>query len=296
MTFTDYLSNHCIKYKENVDSSKISSIRAGGNIKLSIYPSSQKDLIDALYICKAFSKKFKIIGGCTNTFFSDEGFDGVVVFTSGVRGVDIKNGVITAECGSSLSFILRFAAFNGYEIPGELFGIPGTLGGAVRNNAGAYGKEIADVFIEGCFFDAFTGEIFQLKNDSLSFSYRYSNIQRDNILLLSAKLRAFTSSKEKCFEKFEQYVRKRRCEQPNLPSLGSFFKRSNDIIPAKLIDEQGLKGYTVGGASVSKKHSGFIVNSGNATADDIDSLARYIENQIDEKYGVQLIREAELVR
>lgn len=295
MILTDYLSKFGIKYKENLDTSKISSIRAGGKIKTAIFPSNNKDLIRAVEVCKALSKKYKIIGGCTNTFFADNGFFGTVIFTKNLNQISINNGSVIAGCGSSLSSILRLSASEGYEIAGELFGIPGTFGGAVRNNAGAFGKELCEFFIDGSFFDPINEKIITLTGEKLSFAYRYSDLQTNCLIFLSGKLKVYSSKKEKCFEEFKRYAKRRSTEQPSLPSLGSFFKRSGNIIPAKLIDDAGLKGYTVGGASVSQKHAGFIVNSANATAKDIVTLAKYIERTVKEKYGITLQREAEFV-
>ncbi len=295
MTFAEYLSKCGIKYKESVDTSKISSIRAGGKVKIAIYPSDLNELIESIEICKAFLQRYKIIGGCTNTFFSDIGYDGAVVFTTALNKTTIKDSIITAECGSSLSSILRLAAAEEYQISGELFGIPGTFGGAVRNNAGAYGKELSDFFIDGCFYDPINSEIITLDSKSLSFEYRYSKLQKNGMVFLSGRLKAYRSKREKCFDEFKKYAQKRRTEQPLLPSLGSFFKRTNNVIPAKLIDNAGLKGYTVGGASVSQKHSGFIVNSANATSEDVNTLAEKIRQTVKEKYGVNLLREAEFV-
>ncbi len=296
MTFTDYLLSQGITYKENLDSSKISSIKAGGQIKTAVYPNNRNELIAAIQACKNFSIQYIIIGGCTNTCFSDRGFDGAVIFTSKLKSIKIEDGEIVCEAGCTISEILRFAAHKDLEISSELFGIPGTLGGAVRNNAGAYGKEIADVFVCGEFLDTSDLKVIVLDKESLGFSYRYSYLQNSTTVLLKCKLKTFPSNKEKCFSDFKKITQRRRLQQPNDPSLGSFFKRSDGVIPAKLIDDAGLKGYSVGGASVSDKHAGFIINTDKCTVNQIEILAEYIEKTVMEKYGIRLIREAEIIK
>lgn len=296
MTFTDYLLLQGINYKENIDSSKITSIKAGGRIKTAIYPNNKKEFTAAVMACKNFGTQYKILGGCTNTCFSDRGFDGAVIFTSRLRSIKIEDGNVVAEAGCAISEILRFAANNDLELSSELFGIPGTLGGAVRNNAGAYGKEIADNFVCGEFLDTSNLKTTVLDKESLGFSYRNSYLQSSAQVLLECKLKTLPSNKEKCINDFKRITQIRRLQQPNEPSLGSFFKRNDGIIPAKLIDDAGLKGYSVGGASVSEKHAGFIINSDKCTVNQIEILAEYIEKTIMGKYGIQLVREAEIIK
>ncbi|MBQ3016943.1 MAG: UDP-N-acetylmuramate dehydrogenase [Clostridia bacterium] len=296
MTFIDYLLAQGLNYKENVDSSKITSIKAGGQIKTVIYPNNKKEFTAAVMACSRFHIKFKILGGCTNSCFSDNGYDGAVIFTSNLKSIKIEGENIVAEAGATISEILRFAAHNDKEIASELFGIPGTIGGAVRNNAGAYGKEIADFFISGEFFDTSNFKTLILDRENLLFSYRYSYLQSSTLALIECRLKTRPSEKEKCFNDFKRITQIRRAQQPNEPSLGSFYKRRDGVIPAKLIDDLGLKGYTVGGASVSKKHAGFIVNSDKCTVNEIEKLAEYIEYAAVNKYGIHLIREAEIIK
>lgn len=296
MTFTDHLLGQDLDYKENVDSSKITAIKAGGPIKTVIYPRNAKELITAVKACEEYSNKYIILGGCTNTCFSDNGFNGAVILTSKLKSIKIEDEILVAEAGISLSEILRFAAYNDKEIASELFGIPGTIGGAVRNNAGAYGKEISEYFICGEFLDKSNYKTVVLDKESLMFSYRYSCLQKNRLVLLKCRLKTKPIKKEICLSDFKRVTQRRRAQQPNEPSLGSFFKRSDGIIPAKLIDNLGLKGYAVGGASVSKKHAGFIVNQDKCTVDEIERLAEHIENAVMDRYGIRLIREAEIIK
>ena len=295
MILISLLSKEGIKYKQNVDTAKISSIKAGGYAKIGLYPNDTHQIIKAIAICKSIGVKYKIIGGCTNTYFSDNGYDGAVIFTSYLNSCRMEDGYIAADCGCSLSRMLKFAASHEFGIAGQLFGIPGSLGGALRNNAGAYGKEISDVFLDGMFLDQQNLKILHFGNKDLHFSYRYSDLQKNGLIFLGGRFKTCKLSKEKCAAEFSEYARKRRETQPSAPSLGSFFKRRESIIPAKLIDDANLKGHSIGGAGISPIHAGFIVNIGNATADDINNLAVYVENVIKSKFGEMLLREAEFV-
>ena len=191
--------------------------------------------------------------------------------------------------------MLRAAADAGYSIANPLFGIPGTVGGAVRNNAGAFGCEIGDVFVDGCFLNTDKFEIITLSKNNLNFAYRYSEIMQKPLLFLSGRFRTVQSDRLYCLEDFNKYTRIRRSKQQNLPSLGSFFKRCGNIIPAELIDLAGMKSYRIMDAAISDKHAGFIVNIGAATAKDIDDLAKTVEHRIKTRFNAVLVREAELV-
>lgn len=284
-----------IKATDDVDTSKISAIKAGGSARIGIYPETPGSLIKAIKICKLLELKFKVIGGCTNTFFKDGEYNGAVIFTKGIDDSKICDGYISAECGCSLTKLLKAAAQKDMEISNGLFGIPGTLGGALRNNAGAFGTEICESFIEGLFLNTDTLEVLTLSGRELDFGYRSSLIMREPLILLRGKLKVTDKKRIFCFNEFEKYSQKRRASQPCQPSLGSFFKRSGGIIPAELIDRAGLKGYRVNDAAVSEKHAGFILNLRCATANDINRLACEIEEKIKDTYNVKLLREAELV-
>ena len=295
MNVCDSFLQNGIKATENVDTSKISSIRAGGYAKYGIYPDNIGNLIKAVKICLLLDLRYKIIGGCTNTFFMDGLYDGVVIFTKNITHTEKHGEYILAECGCPLARLLKGAAEYDLEISNALFGIPGTVGGAIRNNAGAFGDEICESFIEGLFINTDTLEAVTLNKEDLKFSYRSSLLMNEPLIFLRGKFATKRKKKNLCIEEFEKYAAIRKATQPNLPSLGSFFKRCGDVIPAELIDRAGLKDFCINDAAVSNKHSGFIVNLGGASASDIDELASRVENSIKSIYGVQLIREAELV-
>ena len=174
---------------------------------------------------------------------------------------------------------------SGFE---ELSGIPGTIGGAVCMNAGAHGKEIKDVLIEVTAMD-YLGNIYKFSNEELNFSYRHSKFLDENYIILSAKFNLSKGNKNDIGNKMHEYMEYRKEKQPiEYPNAGSTFKRGNDFITAKLIDDAGLKGYTIGGAQVSEKHSGFIINKGNATAKDVLDLVNYIKKIVFEKFEKEI--------
>jgi len=174
-------------------------------------------------------------------------------------------------------------------------GIPGTIGGAIRMNAGAYGKEMKEIVKEATCIDE-NGKIKTLKNEEISFSYRHSRFKEEQDIIISAKLKLEKGKQEEIKEKIDTYKKSRQEKQPiDMPSAGSTFKRGTNFISAKLIDEAGLKGYMIGGAQVSIKHAGFIVNTGNATAKDILDLIDYVIKVVYEKFGKVLELEVEVI-
>ena len=296
MNFTYCFIENGIKASEDVDTSKISSIKAGGTARIGVYPETVAALIRSIRICRLIDLKFKIIGGCSNTFFFDGYYDGVIIFTKYIDSVKICDGYVSAECGCTVAKLLKTAADSDLEVRSSLFGIPGTVGGALRNNAGAFDGEISQVFKDGLFMDTDTLEVFRLNGNDLDFGYRRSIIAHEPLVFLNGSFYASKRSKALIRDDFRKYAELRRTSHPSLPSLGSFFKRSGNTVPAELIDKAGLKGHRIGDAAVSDKHAGFIVNLGGATASDIDLLAENIKIKIKDKYNVELQREAELVK
>ena len=296
MNFTYCFIENGIKASEDIDTSKISSIKAGGTARIGVYPETVAALIKAIRICRLIGLKFKIIGGCSNTFFADGCYDGVIIFTKSLDSVKIRDGYVSAECGCTITKLLKTAAESNLEVSDPLFGIPGTVGGALRNNAGAFGGEMAQVFKDGLFLNTDTLEVLRLKRDDMAFGYRCSVIGQEPLVFLNGSFCTRKGNQSLLRADFEKYAELRRGAQPALPSLGSFFKRCGDAIPAELIDKAGLKGQRVGNAAISDKHAGFIVNLGGATATDIDLLAKDVANKIKDKYNVELQREAELVK
>jgi len=296
LDFSQFFTEKGIEFSLNPLTSRISAIKAGGVAAVAVMPKNESELIYAVKALVSEGIPYKIIGGCTNTFFDDRGFSGALIFTDKLTVMrNLGAGRIYLSAGTKLSGTIPILAKSGISLAEELYGIPGSVGGAVRNNAGAFGKCVCDVFCEGRFYSPKADKILKLSKSEMGFSYRNSLLQQEELILLSAVFSIGASDSEKISERMSGFLAKRREMQPSLPSLGSFYKRLGDIIPARLIDDAGLRGYSHGGASVSEKHAGFIVNNGSATANDIIAVAEHIESLIKTKYGVLLVREAEFV-
>ena len=207
-----------------------------------------------------------------------------------------KNYYVTVSSGMTnalLAKILLDNSLSGFEFAG---GIPGTIGGAIYMNAGAYGVEMKDIVVSTKYFDLNTYEIKIIANNEHNFEYRKSIFQNLNTAILETTLKLQKGNKEEMKAKMQEYAEKRKASQPqDKPSAGSTFKRGTDFITAKLIDESGLKGYSIGGAQVSEKHAGFIINEKNATAKDIINLINYVKEKVYKKFGKTIEEEVKIM-
>ena len=207
-----------------------------------------------------------------------------------------KNYYVTVSSGMTnalLAKILLDNSLSGFEFAG---GIPGTIGGAIYMNAGAYGVEMKDIVVSTKYFDLNTYEIKTIANNEHNFEYRKSIFQNLNTVILETTLKFQKGNQEEIKAKMHEYAEKRKATQPlDKPSAGSTFKRGTDFITAKLIDESGLKGYSIGGAQVSNKHAGFIINEKNATAKDIINLINYVKEKVYEKFGKTIEEEVKII-
>ena len=207
-----------------------------------------------------------------------------------------ENYFVTVSSGMTnalLAKILLDNSLSGFEFAG---GIPGTIGGAIYMNAGAYGAEMQNIVVSTKYLDLNTYEIKTIANNEHNFEYRKSIFQNLNTVILETTLKLQKGNKEEIKAKMQEYAEKRKTTQPlDKPSAGSTFKRGTDFITAKLIDESGLKGYSIGGAQVSEKHAGFIINTGNATAKDIINLINYVKEKVYEKFGKTIEEEVRII-
>ena len=207
-----------------------------------------------------------------------------------------ENYFVTVSSGMTnalLAKILLDNSLSGFEFAG---GIPGTIGGAIYMNAGAYGAEMQNIVVSTKYLDLNTYEIKTIANNEHNFEYRKSIFQNLNTVILETTLKLQKGNKEEIKAKMQEYAEKRKTTQPlDKPSAGSTFKRETDFITAKLIDESGLKGYSIGGAQVSEKHAGFIINTGNATAKDIINLINYVKEKVYEKFGKTIEEEVRII-
>jgi len=292
---SEYFRNIEVRCEKNRDTKTLSSLKAGGVAALVVYPEDAKGFVKTIRICNKNGLRYTVIGNCTNTAFADSGFDGVIISTSKLKGAKSFEGGIRVECGVSLPYLIKHFSRLGVGLPPELSGIPGSVGGAIRNNAGAYGKSISDIFILGVFYSPTEDKLITLTNDEMNFGYRYSVLAEKKLYLIEAKLSTFTCDAESQAKDIAELAAKRRISQPHEPSLGSFFKRCDGVSAGRLIDMAGLKGFSVGGAAVSEKHAGFIINKGDAAVSDVLSVANACERSVFEKFGIVLTREAEII-
>lgn len=274
---------------ENEPMSKHTSFKIGGPAKLFVSPADSNTLSELITNCKNYDIPTVYFGNGSNILFNDYGFDGVVISTSRMTEISLQDENII-ECGSGVknSVLCQFALENslsGFEF---LWGIPGTVGGAVFMNAGAYGGEIKDVIV-GCEYITADGEIKEMSSDEMDLSYRHSIFSENGGIITKVRLRGRLDNKEVIRALMDELMDRRRTKQPlEFPSAGSVFKRPEGYFAAALIEECGLKGESVGGAQVSEKHSGFIINTGNATASDVKQLVEIIKETVFMQKGVQL--------
>ena len=278
--------------------SKYTSFKVGGPADIFIKVKTHEELKYILEYVKENKIPLTVIGNGSNLLVKDKGIRGITIkLDFNEIEIEEKDNEVIIDVGAGVKLGMLAAILQKKEIAGFEFasGIPGTIGGAVRMNAGAYGKEMQEIVSEVTYIDE-NGKIETLKNDEIDFSYRHSRFKEKEDIIISSKLKLEKGRVEEIKEKTETFKNARLEKQPvDMPSAGSTFKRGTNYISAGLIDEAGLKGYTIGGAQVSLKHAGFIVNTGNATAKDIQDLIDYVIKVVYEKFGKVLELEVEVI-
>ena len=268
------------------------TMRVGGPVDMYLDPKDEEGLIAGIRIASRSDLPLLILGNGSNVIIRDGGFAGVVLSTtSALTGIDIKETTVIAGAGETLSAVAMTAAKSGLSGLEEVAGIPGTVGGAVFMNAGAYDKEISDILTEVRVYDSVDKKIIMLTNEECKFGYRTSIFKEteSRYLILDARFSLKEDKPKLIKARIDDYKKQRNLKQPlDKPSAGSFFKRPEGYYAGKLIEEAGLKGHTVGGAQISTKHAGFIVNTGNATASDVLLLAAHVQAKVRDKSGVEL--------
>ena len=292
-----FLKANEVKYTRDESLSRLSTVRIGGICDIIAYPDSENKLVRLVEFLEKGKTKYKILGRMSNVLPPDDRYRGVIVRTDLMSHVGFGGNIITAEAGISfprLSSLCQDMSLSGLE---ELSGIPGSLGGAIFGNAGAYGKEISDLVIGVRAYDIDSKTIVVLPGERIGFSYRTSALKSSRFVIISAKLGLSFGDKDKIQSKIREISTKRRTSQPvNMPSLGSTFKRpSENVYPWRLIDECGLRGFAIGGAAVSEKHSGFIVNQENATSADYLAVANHVKKVVQDKTKINLEYEFEIL-
>lgn len=277
--------------RHNEPLAKYSSFRTGGKAANIIFPESTEEFVTAL----RENPGAAVLGNLSNTLVLDGGIDGTVIITTKLNSVSVNGNTVTAAAGASLTSVAvaaRDASLAGCEF---LYGIPGTVGGGVFMNAGAYGGEIADIIENAVVFTP-DGKVATLSKDDLDLGYRTSKLQSTRYILLSAAFSLQSGNREVISSAMDDLMNRRMTTQPlDKPSCGSTFKRPAGNFAGKLISDCGLKGMSVGGAQVSEKHAGFIVNSGGATSRDILDLVQLVKKTVFEKTGVLLEEEIRII-
>lgn len=267
----------------------------GGPADLMIFPKSKQDLIKVIEIINENKIQLTILGSGSNVLVSDNGIRGAVIsLKNSLKKIEVDDNILYAECGTMLGKIVKHAVKNNLIGLENLNGVPGTLGGALIMNAGAWGGEISENLIHVEVINS-KSEIQKIQKKDLNFSYRQSSFNKDDILL-SAKFNLKKADKEIIKENFIEAQSGRKKSQPlNKRSAGSLFKNPKNNSAGKLLDEAGLKGYSVGDAKISEKHANFFINDGDATSKDMLMLIKKAHKEVKDKFNVNLSLEVKLM-
>ena len=288
--FIGFLNQFEYDYKIDEPLKNHTSFKIGGNARVFVMPYNEEQVKEIVLKCKEFELRYYILGNGSNMLFSDDGFDGVVISTvehfNDIRQID--ENTFECDAGVKISALCNYAlekSFTGFEC---FYGIPGTVGGAIITNAGAYGGEISDVTVEVNHIDN-NGDFGSYIGEEIDFSYRHSVYENNGFIICSVVFVCEKGEKDKIKAKMDDFISRRKDKQPlEMPSAGSTFKRPVGGYAAALIEEAGLKGVNVGDAEVSTKHSGFIINKGSASCKDVLSLIETVKQKVFENSGIKL--------
>lgn len=286
----ELLTGAGVRVKTEYPLSRHASFRIGGRAALAVFPETEEQMLSTLQILTANDARFAVIGNASNVVFDDGGYNGAVVFTTVWRELKQNGCGMRVSAGVPLLTVAntaRDASLTGAEFA---YGIPGSIGGAVYMNAGAFGGCMADMCQSSFAFDLWSGETLTLCGEEQCFGHRTSVYEKtDRYVILGADLALRAGDREEISARMSDYLSRRRRTQPlEYPNAGSVFKRPEGHFAGKLIEDCGLKGVSVGGAQVSEKHAGFIVNRGGATASDVRRLVELVRDRVLCETGVTL--------
>ncbi len=293
MSFSDFQKVLCsypsYRYRQEVPASSMTTFRIGGCVRMVLFPATRESLVQIVRLCIAAEIPYRIIGCGSNILARDEGYEGVWILTGDCKDVIVRDRHVEVSSGvmlDSLIDIMATEALSGLE---NLAGIPGSVGGAITMNAGAYGTCFTDLLVAVDVYDTKRDECYSIPYEQCDFSYRKSIFQSRRYVILGASLR-LGRGREDIIATHASSIRGRRLKtQPcEFPSAGSVFKRPKDHFAGKLIGDCGLSGSRIGDACVSPKHNGFIINLGNATGRDVKTLIDRIRDKVFETTGVLL--------
>ncbi|MBB1086089.1 UDP-N-acetylmuramate dehydrogenase [Limosilactobacillus fastidiosus] len=284
-----------IDIKKQEPLSKYTFTHTGGKADWLAFPESVEQVQQLVDFVRKNNLPLTVIGNASNLIVRDGGIAGLVMIVTKMNQIKVEGDVVKAQAGAT--YIKTTQVARDHSLTGLEFaaGIPGSVGGAVFMNAGAYGGETQFV-VKSATIMLPTGEIQELNNEELDFGYRHSSVQDNNGVVLEASFGLKAGNKEEITAQMDELNARRAAKQPlELPSCGSVFKRPKGYFAGKLIHDSGLQGYTSGGAQVSKKHAGFIVNINNGTATDYLNVIRHVQRVVKEKFGVELETEVRII-
>lgn len=265
------------------------TFRVGGEAQCMILVQNEEELSKLLVLFNQIGQEYFILGNGSNLLVGDKGYSGIILkFSGGMERIQVEKDCITAGAGALMSQVAAAAREHGLTGMEFAAGIPGSLGGGIVMNAGAYGKEMKDI-VKSVRIMSKEGEVLTLDNDTMEFGYRTSIIKNRSFIVLEATLQLAEGSREDIAAKTKELMLLRQNKQPlEYPSAGSTFKRPEGYYAGKLIMDAGMRGYRIGGAQVSNKHCGFVVNVGNATAADIKEVIEEVQERVKERFQVSL--------
>lgn len=276
---------------------EFTSFKAGGNCERLLIVESNQELAQALSEISKSGKKHILLGNGSNTLFADGMYDGTVIkLGEGFNKISVSGEMVSAGGAALLSKVAREAMKFGLGGLETLSGIPGSIGGALFMNAGAYGGEMSHVVSRACVMKSDGSESYWISKDEMELGYRTSRFKNSHEIILEVEFKLDKKPKLEIKSLMDEYTERRNSKQPlTLPSCGSFFKRPEGHFAGALIQNSGLAGYSIGGAQVSEKHCGFLVNKGGATATDVLALKDFVQKTVKEKFGVDLEPEVRII-
>lgn len=286
----EYVKNEGISYIENEPIALHTTFKIGGPARLAVFPKNENEISDVIKKCKEENVRYMVVGNGSNLLVADEGIDAVVILLGKEFGEVklIDDTTIFAEAGAPLMKVCRFALENGLTGLEFAYGIPGSCGGGAFMNAGAYGGELGDVMFRCDHIDK-DGNKGSLEGDDLKLAYRHSAYYENGCVITGAYFKMQKADKEEIKAKMNDYMSRRRDKQPlEYPSAGSTFKRPEGNFAGALIEQCGLKGTRVGGAEISTKHAGFVINKGGATCKDVLDLCKKVADTVKAEKGIDL--------
>lgn len=284
-----------MKYEENVDLKKLNTYRIGGTAKYLIKPSDMEELKNTIKELNEKNMKYYVLGGGTNVILPDKDFDGAIIKLDKLNAFLIKDSCVYAGSGLSLNEFIKKCLDEGYTNFSNLYGIPGSLGGAIIGNAGANGSEMFDDLCAVLVYNE--GLIKLINKENINYEYRNTEFKNSNAIIIGAIFKLIPGNVDESWQMIKENLEKRKNTQPlEYPSAGSVFKNPKGSSAGKLIDECNLKEKTIGGAKVSKKHANFIINENNATSYDIITLINEIKEEVKKQKNVDLELEQVIVK